>query len=612
MPACALTVDGNSMNNPVLSIIVQRWRELAGFALLFRIVESLLFAPMAGLAGQWLLGRAVLDSTALVSFLLSPRGFLALALAAVAALSIRLVEHAGLSAICFGAFNDRRVSSRQALRLVWRCLLVLVRVSTRLVFVGLVTLLPLLAVAGGFAARLLGRHDVNYYLKLRPPEFITAAVVLGVVALATAAVMLWLVVRWRWVVQVVLFQHKDARQAFAESATLTRGQRGKLTLVLLGVVLVSLALGLAASLLGGACTSIVLGSMGHSLTSLAVSFGVLLMLRTVIGAACTFLGSCVDAGVFTFLYRRRLAAVGGAASLALAEETGLIAPPRWLPAVMALGLVAFATGGTWLALASIPEERAISIHAHRGVCTTAPENTLAAVRAAIAAGADYVETDVQLSKDDVLVVAHDSDFSRLGGVAKKVWDMTYEEIRAIPLGGRAAPEFRNEFAPTFDELLAEAKGRIKVNIEMKYYGDHQPGLARKIVAAVRARGMLDQVVIQCLEYEPLLEAHQLAPEVPIGYLLSFNARKPSRLDVNFLSVEQRRLDRTFVLTAHRDGQQVYAWTVNTAEDMERLPDLGIDGVITDQVALVRNTLEKHLHRSETERAIRRVRSWLAH
>jgi len=274
-------------------------------------------------------------------------------------------------------------------------------------------------------------------------------------------------------------------------------------------------------------------------------------------------------------------------------------------------LLALAAAGTWLAADAISEERPISIHAHRGVSTRAPENTLAAVREAIAAGADYLETDVQLSKDDVLVVTHDNDFSRLGGVAKKVWDLTYDEIRAIPLGGRSAPEFRNECAPTFEALLAETQGRIRLNIELKHYGDHQPGLARKVIDAVRARGMLDQVVVQCLEYEPLLEVRQLAPEVPTGYLLSFNAREPSRLNVNFLSVEQTRLDRAFLLRAHRRGQQVYAWTVNTAQDMEHLFDLGVDGIITDQSALARRTLDEYLSLPRPERAIRRVRSWLA-
>jgi glycerophosphoryl diester phosphodiesterase len=392
---------------------------------------------------------------------------------------------------------------------------------------------------------------------------------------------------------------------------LTRGRRWKLTGVLIGVVLVSLALGLVASVLGSAGTSVVLAVMGHGAASLALSFGALLLLRMILGAACTFLGSCVDAGVFTLLYRQRVAGVGGQASLAGAGEVGPAALPHWLPAVLVVGLLVFAATGTWLSLDAIPDQRAITIHAHRGVSTKAPENSLAAVREAIAAGADYVETDVQLSKDDVLVVVHDSDFSRVGGVARKVWDLTYDEIRAIPLGGGAAPEYRNEFTPTFPALLAETKGRIKVNIELKYYGDHQPGLARKVIEAVRAMGMLDQVVIQCLEYEPLREVHQLAPEVPIGYLLSFNARKPSRLDVNFLSVEQARLDRRFILNAHHRGQLVYAWTVNTAKDMERLFDLGIDGVITDQSALVRKTLDEYLRRPLRERAVRRIRAWLA-
>jgi glycerophosphoryl diester phosphodiesterase len=599
------------MRNTVLSIIGQRWRELAAFALVFRALESLLFAPVAAFAGKWLLGRTVLDSTALIAFILSPRGFLVLALAAITALSIRLIEHAGLSAICFGAFHGGTVTARHALRLVWRHLRVLVRASARFFIIGFVTVLPLLAVTGVFSARLLARHDVNYYLKLHPPEFMVAAGVMGSIALVTAAVLLSLVVRWRWVVQAVLFQQLQARAAFAESAILTRGSRWKLTFVLIGVVVFSLVLGLAASLSGSLCASVVLGIMGQSVASLAISFGVLWMLQAILSAACTFLGSCVDAGAFTWLYHRRLTGAGRQASLSSATEIGQAGLPRWLPVVVVIGLLAVAASGAWLSLDAIYDERVPTLHAHRGVVSKAPENTLAAVRAAIAEGADYVETDVQLSKDDVLVVVHDSDFSRLAGIARKVWELTYDEIRAIPLGGRAAPEFRNEHAPTFQALLDEAKGRIKVNIELKYYGDHQPGLARKVVEAVREHGMLDQVVIQCLEYEPLLEVRQVAPGVPVGYLLSFNAREPSRLEVNFLSVEQERLDSSFILKAHRRSQMVYAWTVNTSAQIERLLDLGIDGIITDQCALARKTLDEYSRRPESERAVRRIRSWLA-
>src|SRR6185436_6874386 len=111
------------MIKQVLSILRYQWRDLLGFAFLFRLVESLVFAPVAGLVGKYLLGRTVLDSTAIVSFILSARGFLALVIAAVMLLSIRLLEHAGLSAIFFGGLDGQRISSRQALRLVGRHLL---------------------------------------------------------------------------------------------------------------------------------------------------------------------------------------------------------------------------------------------------------------------------------------------------------------------------------------------------------------------------------------------------------------------------------------------------------------------------------------------------------
>lgn len=598
------------MITTLFSVFRQRWRALLGFALMFRVVESLFFAPLAALVGKWLLGRTVLDSTALVSFLLSPRGFLSLLFAAVMALTLRLLEHGGLSMIFFGAFETRQVSAREALRFLRRNLGTLAGASARFVVLGILAALPLLAVVGGCAAWLLPRHDVNYYLRLRPPEFIAAGVTIGIAALITAGVVFLLVVRWRWVVQVVLFEQRGVRQAFAESAALTRGVRWKVAGLLLGVSLFSLALGLLASVVGSVCASISLAVVGGGAVSLAVAFGLLLLFRTIVGAVFTFLGSCADAGVFTSFYRQCRLAMGGGASLPRVDAVGRRAAARWLPVAVVVVMVVFTATSARLAVGPISAPQPITIHAHRGVSSRAPENTLAAMREAVAAGADYAETDVQLTKDDVLVVAHDSDFSRTGGVAKKVWDLTYEEIRAIPLGSRSAPEFRNESAPTFDALLAETKGKIKVNIELKYYGDHQPGLARKVVEAVRARGMLDRVVVQCLEYEPLLEVRQLAPEVPIGYLLSFNARKPSRLSVDFLSVEQSRLNRAFIGDAHRRGQQVYAWTVDKVEDMQRLFDLGIDAIITNDSALARRTLDEYQALPESERAARRVRSWL--
>jgi len=106
-----------------------------------------------------------------------------------------------------------------------------------------------------------------------------AAIVIGVVALATGVCLLWLVVRWRWVVQSVLFEQMQPRAAFVRSAVLTQGIRWRLTGLLMTVMLVSIALGLIAAAIGDTTASFFLGAIPEDTTSLAVAFGLLLLFR---------------------------------------------------------------------------------------------------------------------------------------------------------------------------------------------------------------------------------------------------------------------------------------------------------------------------------------------
>jgi glycerophosphoryl diester phosphodiesterase len=324
----------------------------------------------------------------------------------------------------------------------------------------------------------------------------------------------------------------------------------------------------------------------------------------------------VDAGVLTLFYTKQSRARDGDAKLAAFETpAGTSAPtPRLakgLAAALVLGLCASEMFGVFVVVNALKHERPVTVTAHRGGHLKAPENTAAAIREAIAVGAQYAEIDVQMTKEGVLVVTHDSDFSRMAGVAKKVWDLTYDEIRAIPLGARSSPEFRNEPAPTFDEVLAVAKDHIKLNVELKYYGNHQPRLAERVLKEIRARDMVSQVIIQSLEYGPLQEVRRMAPEIPVGYLLSVNARQPSRLQVDFLGAEFSRVTGAFVRAAHRRGQQVHVWTVNKSESMARVIDLGADSVITNQPAEALRRVHEFESLSPMERTVRQVRAWLA-
>jgi glycerophosphoryl diester phosphodiesterase len=433
---------------------------------------------------------------------------------------------------------------------------------------------------------------------------------------ATFVVGIWLLVRWRLVVQVLIFDRRDSGAAFREAAELSRGVRCSLLGRCLAVGTFLVALMLAAAALQQLAVWLALRVGGLGAVSLAVSFGVAVLLRTVIGAAVTALGACAEAIVFTNFYCQRRRALGG--EIALPDIQEMAAGPAVLPrGARALllaaggGLVIAATVSVALAAQALRHERPTTVTAHRGDHHRAPENTAPAIEDAIAAGAQYAEIDVQLSKDGVLVVTHDSDFSRLAGVARKVWDLSYAEIRAIPLGGKAAPEFRNEPAPTFDEVLGIARNRIGLNVELKYYGDHQPRLAERVVEAIRAHQMTNQVVVQCLEYEPLMEVRRLAPEIPVGYLMSLNATHPEGLKVDFLSVELRRVTGAFVRAAHRRGQSVHVWTVDAPADMDRMLAVGADTLITNRPGEALRRVRKYECLSRAERLLHRVHAWLA-
>jgi glycerophosphoryl diester phosphodiesterase len=574
-------------------------RPLAGFSLLFRVVEGFLFLPVAALAGRWLLGTSVVDSTAVVSELLSPRGILLALSGSVLFFAIRYFEHAGLAAILFEAAEGRSLRAAAAFRLVIARLPALVGVAGRLTLLGLIALLPMI-VALGAGAVILSGHDINYYLSIRPPRAVLVLFVVAVAAVASAALLLLLVARVRLVVEVVLFEDLTAHDAMVRSAELTRGIRWQIAIVAIALVLVTLLLGALASLLGTATGRSLLALARGSDIPLGIAFLLLLLLRSMLSLVATWGASLLDAILFTALYRRR----SGRHVVPVAEQQPSVAhiPVPLLLAGLA-GLAA-AGGGLDLALDLAGLEQPVSVHAHRGTVGPAPENSIAAFEEAVRLGADFVETDVQLTRDGTLVLAHDADLARVAGDSRRVADLTAADVAAIRLHG-------GEPLATLSDALRALKGRAGLNIELKQYRDSPPGLVPAVVAAVRAAGMEDAVVVQTFKSADLEELSRLAPDIPAGFLMSVPSGSPFRIDADFLSVERRLVNARFVANAHRAGKRVFVWTVSRDPEVRRMLRLGVDGLITDNVVAAVSAREDWRHLDPGNRTIARMQTLLA-
>jgi glycerophosphoryl diester phosphodiesterase len=242
-----------------------------------------------------------------------------------------------------------------------------------------------------------------------------------------------------------------------------------------------------------------------------------------------------------------------------------------------------------VALQTARLDDAVQVAAHRGASKAAPENSLSAVKEAIAQGADWVEIDVQETADGEVVVIHDSDFMKLAGVPTKIWDATMADLQAIDIGSRFSPAFVNERVPTLASVLDACRERIHVLIELKYYG-HDQHLEEKVVRLVEERGMASQVAFMSLELDQVRKMKSLRPDWRVGLLLSVSAGRLQASGADFLAVNAAFANRRFVRSVHREGKKVYAWTVDDPATMSAMIGRGVDGIITNTPAVARKVL----------------------
>jgi glycerophosphoryl diester phosphodiesterase len=256
----------------------------------------------------------------------------------------------------------------------------------------------------------------------------------------------------------------------------------------------------------------------------------------------------------------------------------------------------------WILVDRLQFESSAEVMAHRGASAAAPENTIAAVQLAIESGAQWVEIDVQETADGQIAVIHDSDLKKIGGSALTVAGSTLEQLRQVDIGSWYGPEFADQRIPTLEEVLLLCKGRIGVNIELKYYGK-QVRLEERVAEIVERTGMVDQVMFMSLSYDGIQVLHRLRPEWKVGLLSSVALGKLPELDVDFLALNGRAASRHLIRQAHGQGKQVMVWTVNDAVAMASMIGRGADALITDEPALAVTVLEKYRQLEPAERLL---------
>ncbi len=276
----------------------------------------------------------------------------------------------------------------------------------------------------------------------------------------------------------------------------------------------------------------------------------------------------------------------------------------WLALSLALGMTAAeAADPARKAEALLACERPLVI-GHRGFSAAAPENTIPSFRLALAAGADLVELDYHLSADGAPIVIHDADLDRAtdavkrwGGTKIRVDSKPADELRGLDAGAWFDPRFAGTRLPLLTEALDVIQASGVTLIERKAGG------AAACVDLLRERELINQVVVQAFDWSYLREFHALEPEQILGALGPPAARDgrdltddEKRLDPRWIEeareagarlvVWNKMVDRASVDAAHRRNLKVWVYTINDPALAGQLLDLGADGIITDNPALI--------------------------
>jgi glycerophosphoryl diester phosphodiesterase len=231
------------------------------------------------------------------------------------------------------------------------------------------------------------------------------------------------------------------------------------------------------------------------------------------------------------------------------------------------------------------------IWAHRGASANAPENTLAAFRAAERAGADGIELDVHLSRDGVPVVIHDDTLDRTTNGRGPVADKRWGEIRRLDAGKWFSKNFAGEHPPSLEEVLTLVSGRLRLNLEIK-----DPRAATAVLNLLtefpRAR-----VLVSSFDHRLLENLRREAPNLPLAFLVEspFWRRTFFRAvayGAEALNPRHDRVSRTLLAACRERGLAVYPWTVDEPGVLVRMCRLEVDGVFTNDPEFVALKLGK--------------------
>ncbi len=570
-----------------MRLLLVNWRSIIEFELLYKFISLTIFTPVFwGIfnAIMKITGYAYLTIENILSFLLNPITVVALLALFVCMAVYSMIDIGAVIFLLDQSYQGKKADLLQTARYaLCNAARVFHRRNILVAFVVLF-LIPFLNL--GVASSFIGSIAVPEFIM----DFIRGNGHLLALFVCAMALLGYLLLRWLYAFHYFTLEGCCFKEARMKSTALGRGKKLRDLATLLGIQFGgSVLFGLF--VMAGVWIAVKLGGLFPKLKLLGiVSASVVWVYLAVSLLVVSVLGTPVSYACISILYyghkeekQEEIIHV----SAPRFHETGRRGKIRYavegVLLVVSVVCCCFYLYGVFSHKVNIQIEyiRTMEVTAHRGASASYPENTMAAFEGAKRLGADWIELDIQQSRDGEIFVMHDTNFQRTAGLDQNTWEMDYSEISQLDVGSSFDSVFEGERVPQLSEVIDFAKKNdVRLNIEIKPTG-YEHEFEKSVAEMICEEQFWDQCVVTSQVYDVLENIKQSDDRIQTVYVMSLAYGDINKLTAaDHFSVEAASVTEKIVSDVHNAGKEIYAWTVNTQQSINRMIDLNVDNIIT--------------------------------
>lgn len=586
---------GKLMINKIKNMLIYNFKELVIFQIVFKITSFLIFAPLFLNIFNIIMkitGYEYLTFENMVGFILNPLVEFMLILLILFMMVYTFFDLSTVIIILDASYQEKKIDIKEVLTISTRKSLEVFKAKNIALAFMILFLIPFLniGIASGFISSIKIPEFIMDYINNNLLFMFIFWLIFGLLTV--------ILLRWLYAIHYYILENCDFKEARKRSINLIKGSRikdlSKLIVVqgiVYGIYLIFLFIGIALIYFIYKLLQkiMIIGSVFITI------IGIFLALSLIIFAALSMPLSYAVMSIMFYRHKEKNQELIKHINFNKRRRV-IITTKKWQHIKATLIVVVVITGSIFTYNVAtnrynfnIEYIKNIEITAHRGDSLNYPENTILAFDSAVSKDADWIELDVQLTKDKEIVVCHDANLKRVAGVDKNIYDLSYEELSQINIKNNN--DDTNVKIPLLSDVFRWGLfNNVSFNVELKPYDDDLT-LVKKVIELVKKYYLEDRVTLSSNKYSILEEIKNVDDKVSTAYIMSLAYGDISKLDkADNFSIEASSINKDLVKKLHNDGKEVFAWTVNARDSINKMVDLNVDNIITDDVDYAKKLL----------------------